>query len=40
MQYKKEVRSQMMLMIREWLASGLKQNEFFAAKNIAYHVFH
>lgn len=40
MQNKKEVRSQMMLMIREWLASGLKQKEFCAAKNIAYHVFH
>ena len=40
MQNKKEQRVQMLEMITEWQASGLKQRAFCAANNIAYHVFH
>ncbi|MDP1764293.1 MAG: hypothetical protein Q8L07_10440 [Sediminibacterium sp.] len=40
MQNKKEQREQMMLMITDWQASGLKQREYCATNNIAYHVFH
>ena len=40
MQNKKEQREQMMVMIEEWQASGLKQRDYCASNNIAYHVFH
>lgn len=40
MQNKKEQREQMMLMITDWQASGLKQRDYCATNNIAYHVFH
>ena len=40
MQNKKEIRDQMMLMITDWQASGLKQRDYCTANNIAYHVFH
>ena len=40
MQNKKEQREQMMLMITDWQASGLKQRDYCASNNIAYHVFH
>ena len=40
MQNKKEQREQMMLMITDWQASGLKQRDYCTSNNIAYHVFH
>lgn len=40
MQNKKEQREQKMLMVTDWQASGLKQRDYCASKNIAYHVFH
>lgn len=40
MQNKKEQREQMMVMIEDWQASGLKQRDYCAAKKVAYHVFH
>lgn len=40
MQNKKEQREQMMVMIEDWQASGLKQREYCAANKVAYHVFH
>ena len=40
MQNRKEQRAQMMVMITDWQASGLKQRDYCVANNIAYHVFH
>ena len=40
MQNRKEQRAQMMEMITDWQASGLKQREYCAANKVAYHVFH
>lgn len=40
MQNKKEQRDQMMAMIIDWQASGLKQRAYCAANKVAYHVFH
>ncbi|KAF0212414.1 MAG: hypothetical protein FD178_3164 [Ignavibacteria bacterium] len=40
MQNKKEQREQMMVMIEDWQASGLKQREYCVANKVAYHVFH
>lgn len=40
MQSNKEHRDQMMLMIIDWQASGLKQRAYCAANKVAYHVFH
>jgi hypothetical protein len=40
MQNKKEQREQMMSMITNWIASGLKQREYCVANKVAYHVFH
>ena len=40
MQNRKEQRTQMMVMITDWQASGLKQREYCAANKVAYHVFH
>ena len=40
MQNKKERREQMMVMITDWLASGLKQRDYCTANKVAYHVFH
>jgi hypothetical protein len=40
MQNKKEIREQMMVMITDWQASGLKQREYCVANKVAYHVFH
>jgi len=40
MQNRKEQRSQMMEMITDWQASGLKQRDYCAANKVAYHVFH
>ena len=40
MQNKKEQRAQMMVMITEWQASGMKQRDYCVANNVAYHVFH
>jgi hypothetical protein len=40
MRNKNDVRPQMMAMISDWKDSGLKQKEYCASKNIAYHVFH
>lgn len=40
MQSKIEQRAQMMKMITDWQASGLKQKEYCRTNKIAYHVFH
>ncbi|MEK7199241.1 MAG: hypothetical protein AAB212_04900 [Bacteroidota bacterium] len=40
MQNKQAQRTQMMEMISQWQASGLKQRDYCASNNIAYHVFH
>jgi len=40
MQNRKEQREQMMVMITDWQASGLKQREYCVANKLAYHVFH
>ena len=40
MQNKKVQREQMMLMITDWQASGLKQRDYCTTNHIAYHVFH
>jgi len=40
MQTRKEQREQMMVMITDWQASGLKQREYCVANKLAYHVFH
>ena len=40
MQNRKEQREQMMVMISDWQASGLKQRDYCAANKVAYHVFH
>lgn len=40
MQNKKEQREQMMSMITDWQASGLKQRDYCVANKVAYHVFH
>lgn len=40
MQNKQELREQMMAMIENWQASGLKQRDYCATKKVAYHVFH
>ena len=40
MQNKKEQCAQMMVMITDWQASGLKQIDYCAANKVAYHVFH
>ena len=40
MRNKKEQREQMMVMITDWQASGLKQRDYCVANKVAYHVFH
>jgi len=40
MQNKKKQLEQMMAMIEDWQASGLKQREYCTANKVAYHVFH
>ena len=40
MQNRKEQRAQMMVMITDWQASGLKQRDYCVANKVAYHVFH
>lgn len=40
MQDRKEQREQMMVMITDWQASGLKQRAYCVANKVAYHVFH
>ena len=40
MQNKKDHRVQMMKMITDWRASGLKQKDYCKANKVAYHVFH
>jgi hypothetical protein len=40
MRNKKSQRPQMMKMIRDWQASGLKQKDYCKANKVAYHVFH
>ena len=40
MQNKQAQRTQMMEMISQWQASGLKQRDYCTTNKIAYHVFH
>ncbi len=40
MQNKKEQPEQMIVMLEDWQASGLKQREYCTAKKVAYHVSH